>query len=229
VILEPTSQQLTYLNIHKDKCKSYYGEDADNFQAEVSRMQRRYERVLAKTDAEKQLKQALDVFSGYYGLRNQLKQARKGGPKDRKLYSEYYKKLRDINKKIQKHRKQGQSNYALNVVIAGQETNEDIIQLQGQYEQIEKLMEQNHFIDKALISQLEDKKINLFQEFESFLSKNDSADAFLLLTNVFLTDIKESEGHNEFINRIKSKFKYYDTTNFESLNKIGRTTCSVRV
>jgi hypothetical protein len=218
--LEPSSEQLMYLKIHFDRCKSLYDKDAKFYAQASSQLLRRYSRIQAKSAQEKQLKQAIDLDDHFNETSNQLIQARKGAPKDISLKSEYFKQKREITQQINRLRSHGQSNFSLNIVIAGEERNQEINRLEQQLQQIENLEAENYFIDNELIIKLESQKQQLSKDIEGFLSQNTSPDAFLLLTNVFISDKQETQEDSNFIKKIKKSFNFYDSTNFKLLNKI---------
>jgi len=220
IVQEPTSQQLNYLKIHTEKCKNYYEEEAENFYVESRSLQRRYQRIEPKTDEEKLLKRAIDLHSEFNKVQSKLKQASKGGPKDRKLDSDYFFQISDLNKHIQKIRTQGQSNFSLNITIVEEESNQEIVSLKEQIKQIEKLIEENLFIDNELIEQFQNKKLTLFKNIEDFLKHNNSPDALLLLKGILITNKNDIRSDNDFVTQIKSKFKFYDSTYFDLLNKV---------
>lgn len=222
-LLEPTSQQLSYLQSHADKCNSYFDSQSKNFQSELSSLRRRYERINPKSSKEKSLRQAIDLHSLSNRIKGQLEQAKGGAQKDLKLHFDYLGEIKSLRKKIQKIRASSQSNFSFNLTISDEEKNIEIIKLLEQMENLEKLVKENFYIDHELIGKLDKEKQDLFKKIKGFLNNNNSPDAFLLLTEILIPDkiiVDKEDVEYEFINQIKTKFKFNDSDYFDLLNEI---------
>ncbi|MBL4659177.1 MAG: hypothetical protein JKY19_02385 [Alcanivoracaceae bacterium] len=209
---EPTAQQNMYYQHHVDICKAMIDDEDDSYNQIVQKLRQKFNKIIPKTDEEKQLAHALQMvaqlnnFEREYSTMQLSKSA---------LTND---ELNAINIQMQRLTNDMMNLYDGNEVLSSEQT-----QLIKQYsEQIENLrlrIENSKVTDNELMTEIEAKIDGYINSMDDYLHRVQSADAFLVIGEVIYKS-RPNQKDSSVLKKLKEKTMVYDSLYIAMLNAI---------
>lgn len=209
---EPTPKQNTYYLHHVEICKGLIDDKSNSFSVLKGKLEKKFRRIIPKTDKEKQLQHALQMrnqLRDYQLEFNRAHRARTSLPPEQ---------LNFINDQIQQLTVDMLQIYNANHVLTPQQA--ELVKQYG--EKIETLRLQivnSNQIDTELISAIENRVDGFLNSIDDYLHRVHSPDAFLVLVSV-LYNVGFYQNDSTVLNRIKQQTGIYDSYYLRILNEV---------
>ena len=209
---EPTAQQNMYYQQHVDICKAMIDDEDDNYNQIVQKLRQKFNKIIPKTDEEKQLAHALQMV---VQLKNFEREYSRMQFSKSALTSD---ELSAINLQMQRLTNDMLNLYDGNEVLSSEQT-----QLIKQYsEQIENLrlrIENSKVADNELMTEVAAKVDGYINSMDDYLHRVQSPDAFLVIGEAIYKS-RSYQQESTVLKNLKERTGVYDSLYIEILNAI---------
>ncbi|MCF6287771.1 MAG: hypothetical protein L3J53_00855 [Proteobacteria bacterium] len=207
---EPTAQQNSFYQYHVEVCKGMIVDEKDDYYANISRLEQRFNKITPKTEAAKQLQQALEITKELQAYKMQYTQA-------------FYQKsslsveeLAEINRQIEQLSEAMLSIYESAEVLSP-EQNEAIQEYNVQIDNLRTEIIKSKVPDTELIKQLQATIDGHINAMDDYLHRVQSPDAFLVIAQtIYYNEFWQK--NSSIISTMKNKTGILDSHYINILN-----------